>query len=138
MEFYLQTGHGDSDLSYSGTHDDPFQGLCQGNGAAPGLWLCTCSVLVAILCANGHMVTFETAITGVILLLAVLIFVDDTDLLCHTLCSSPDAQSIIPLLQEAIDLWQGTLQATGGDLKLVKCLVQIVGFCWQSGRPLYS
>eukprot|EP00957_Ditylum_brightwellii_P162274 12355911-Ditylum_brightwellii.AAC.1 len=32
------TGHGDSDLSYSVTHGDPFQGLCQGNGAAPGLW----------------------------------------------------------------------------------------------------
>eukprot|EP00957_Ditylum_brightwellii_P178560 13601484-Ditylum_brightwellii.AAC.1 len=31
MKFYLWTGHGDSDLSYSGTHDDPFQGLCQGN-----------------------------------------------------------------------------------------------------------
>eukprot|EP00957_Ditylum_brightwellii_P173187 13184224-Ditylum_brightwellii.AAC.1 len=26
----------------------------------------------------------------------------------------------------------------GGDLKPVKCLAQIVGFRWQSGRPLYS
>eukprot|EP00957_Ditylum_brightwellii_P076545 5818316-Ditylum_brightwellii.AAC.1 len=78
------------------------------------------------------------AITGVILLLAALIFVDDTDLLHDTLCSSPDAQSIIPLLQEAIDLWLGTLRATRGGLKPVKCLAQIVGFCWQSGRPLYS
>eukprot|EP00957_Ditylum_brightwellii_P080507 6123576-Ditylum_brightwellii.AAC.1 len=35
MQYFFCTGHGDSDISYGGTFDDPFQGLCQGNGAAP-------------------------------------------------------------------------------------------------------
>eukprot|EP00957_Ditylum_brightwellii_P042917 3249354-Ditylum_brightwellii.AAC.1 len=29
MSFFLQTGHGDSETSYGGTWDDPFQTLCQ-------------------------------------------------------------------------------------------------------------
>eukprot|EP00957_Ditylum_brightwellii_P047818 3632543-Ditylum_brightwellii.AAC.1 len=49
MQYFLRTGHGDSDISYSGTFDDPFHNLCQRNGAAPGLWICVCTLLVLFL-----------------------------------------------------------------------------------------
>ena len=80
---------------------------------------------------------YRAAITGAIMLLAALIFVDDTDLLQQSPTGSPDYNSIVPLLQRAIDIWQGTLRTTGGDLKVIKCLCQIVGFKWRDGHPTY-
>eukprot|EP00957_Ditylum_brightwellii_P152001 11574922-Ditylum_brightwellii.AAC.1 len=37
MNFQLQTVYVDSQQSYGGNSTDPFQGLCQRNGGAPGL-----------------------------------------------------------------------------------------------------
>ena len=38
MQFHIRTAYGDSKRTYGSTNR-PFQGSCQGNGAAPALWL---------------------------------------------------------------------------------------------------
>jgi hypothetical protein len=47
MKFYQRTARGDSKTFMGGRdRDNPLQGLCQGNGAAPACWLIICSVLM--------------------------------------------------------------------------------------------
>lgn len=48
MRFYLRTGHGDSQHYYGGD-EHRFQGICQGNGAGPAVWLAISTALVLIL-----------------------------------------------------------------------------------------
>jgi len=51
MKIFLCTAHGDSTNFYGGTpmEDLPFQGVCQGNGAGPALWLATSIPLIKML-----------------------------------------------------------------------------------------
>jgi len=48
MAISLCTAHGNLSLAYSGTSSPgpPFQGVCQGNGAGPALWLATSIPLI--------------------------------------------------------------------------------------------
>ena len=77
---FLRTSHGISTTYYSDTIGQPFQGVVQGDGAAPALWLISSIFLVRHLCSKKVTAEISTPISRVILLLAALIFVDDTDL----------------------------------------------------------
>ncbi len=47
MKFYQRTARGDSTTFMGGQgKDNPLQGLCQGNGAAPACWLMISSLLM--------------------------------------------------------------------------------------------
>jgi hypothetical protein len=47
MKFFQRTAQGDSTTFMGGRgHDNPLQGLCQGNGAAPACWLMLSLVLM--------------------------------------------------------------------------------------------
>jgi hypothetical protein len=47
MKFFQRTARGDSSTYMGGRgKDNPLQGLCQGNGAAPACWLMLSSVLM--------------------------------------------------------------------------------------------
>ena len=47
MKFFQRTARGDSTTFMGGRgKDNPLQGLCQGNGAAPACWLMLSSVLM--------------------------------------------------------------------------------------------
>ena len=46
MCFFLRTAFGDSTTNYRSSTDLPYQGLIQGNGAAPSLWLMVSSYLI--------------------------------------------------------------------------------------------
>ena len=54
MRYYLRMGHGESSNYYGGPRLIPFQGGCQGNGAAPGFWIAISIVLVRYLTSRGH------------------------------------------------------------------------------------
>jgi len=54
MKFFIQNAYGDSDCFYgSSTSELPFQGVCQGNGTGPALWLAVSITLVNMLCTHG-------------------------------------------------------------------------------------
>ena len=62
MQYFLHTGHGDSSSFYGGPSPIPFQGGCQGNGAAPGFWIAISLVLVLYLKNEDHAEEVVTAI----------------------------------------------------------------------------
>jgi len=52
--------------------------------------------------------------------LAVLIFIDDTDL-CIFNCRVDVTEDLVYKAQKLLDAWHRILRFTGGDLKLSKC-----------------
>lgn len=136
MRFFLRTGYGDSDHFYGGG-TSYFQGICQGNGAGPAVWLAISSVLVGILKAKTPCNPIRGALSAAGLLLLAMIFVDDTDLLLFDPPHSQRPSNILQRLQALIHLWQGLLHASGGSLGADKCSWCLVDFKWQAGKWSY-
>jgi hypothetical protein len=137
MCFFLRTFHGVSSQSYGGNESDPFQGLCQGNGGAPGLWLCVACLLVDYMHDQGHAIEMIAPITLAMIVIVALLFVDDNDLLSVAPNGSPLIEEVLPSLQEKVSTWEGGLKVTGGALKPAKCKFQVVGHKWRDGKWSY-
>jgi len=127
MRFFLRTAYGNSDRSYGSSCDDlPFQGVCQGNGAGPALWLAVSITLVNLLRSHGHLATFQSPISGQSISITGLLYVDDCDLVAYSPPHPMGPVSTIGKLQRNVTLWQGSLRATGGNLSLKKCTWSIL------------
>ncbi len=114
MKFYLRTAYGDSQDFYGGGDSVlPFQGVCQGNGVGPAIWLATSIVLMEMVCSNGNKATFNSPISHQPTDLLGLLYVDDCDLFTID-DDGLHPQRVVQKLQRNIDLWQGRLAATGG------------------------
>ena len=84
MHFHLRTAHGDSDYSFTGAHrQNPFQGILQGNGAGPAVWLAISAFLVGMLHANGDTTTFLSPLSLTAICLAGLFCKRLTDPQCR-------------------------------------------------------
>jgi len=136
MAISLRTAHGDSAIAYGGASSSgpPFQGVCQGNGAGPALWLATSIPLIEMVRRHGTLSSFVGPVSSRCTSLVGLIYVDDCDLFIFN--PSPNsAQQVITALQQNVLLWQGSLKATGGSLSLKKCSWSLLSFqrrgnCW--------
>jgi len=116
MKFFLRTAYGDSEEFYGGGRSTlPFQGVCQGNGAGPAIWLATSIVIMEMVRSNGNSVTFRSPISHQPTDLLGLLYVDDCDLFA-TDDDGLHPRATITKLQRNINLWQGGLAATGGSL----------------------
>lgn len=129
MKFHVRTGFGDSDAFYGGVPTDgalPFQGVCQGNGGGPAIWLAVSTALVLLLKKWGHQTTIRSSITQVATSFVGLLFVDDTDLIQYAKNPYEPVRDLVTRTSEAVNCWRGGLLASGGDLKPSKtkwCLV---------------
>lgn len=132
MSFYIRTTFGDSEGSYGGIQDIPFQGSCQGNGASPALWLVISMYLVLLMKHKGHTSSITTPITQEVLNMAGFLFVDDTDLVITANKNENDV-TVYNKLQQSIDFWNGTLKVSGGALKPEKCYWYFARFKWEDG-----
>ena len=63
MIYHVRTGHGESEGSYGGTKEVPFQGTCQGNGAIPDYWLLISMIMVLLMHKGGHAMSITYPIT---------------------------------------------------------------------------
>jgi hypothetical protein len=82
MKFYQRTARGDSTTFMGGQDkDNPLQGLCQGNRAAPACWLMISSLLMHCYKFQGYGSRFISPISGTIIDFLGEIYVDDTDLI---------------------------------------------------------
>ena len=81
MQFFLKTGFGLAKQSYGGTASNPFMGLAQGSGTSPAAWCAISTVIVTAYKTKGYGASFHSAWSGLFLCLAVLPYVDDTNLL---------------------------------------------------------
>ncbi len=130
MKFFLWTAYGNLDCFYSGgTSALPFQGVCQGNGTGPAIWLATSMVLMDMVHAHGHPVSFHSPILHQPTKLLGLIYVDDCDLFAMD-SDGKHVRTTIDQLQQNIRVWQGGLAVTGGALSQKKS-----SWCLLAMRP---
>ncbi len=137
MNIFLRTAHGDSSTAYNGISSTglPFQGVCQGNGAGPALWLATSIPLIESVCRNGQLASFLSPITRQQASLVGFLYVDDCDLMAFGAAAVPHEQ-VIAALQQNVNLWQGGLRATGGSLSHKKCSWSLLSFQRRGNRRL--
>lgn len=87
-EVLSRTACSDSKMPFGGDEDDPFQGVCQGNGGSPATWLAASLVLVNMMNSEGHTAKMKSAFAGMLFSLIGLMFVDDANLFCTSECQS--------------------------------------------------
>ncbi len=112
MTWYLKTAFGQSKISFGGTALYPSMGLGQGNGAAPTGFLAVCTLMINVYRNLGHGVTFIGAWAQDAFTLAVVFFVDDSDLF-HMAIRMPSEEEFLQLVQNATNDWAGLVHATG-------------------------
>jgi len=140
MKFHLRTAFGDSDETYGGYPQDiPFQGVCQGNGGGPAIWLAVSVALVLLLHRHGHCSTLRNALSGVALTFVGFLFVDDTDLIRFGETPDTPPMTVVAQMQAGALMWHGGLRATGGALKPEKCSWSLLAYRWYQGKAhLYT
>ena len=79
MKMFLRTGYRDSLTPFSNA-SSKFQGLLQGNGAAPAIWLLISMFLILLMKSFVRTPHIQATFSGIIISLIALVFVDDTDL----------------------------------------------------------
>jgi len=129
MKFFLCTAHGNLDQFYSGaTTGLLFQGVCQGNSAGSAIWLVVSIVLMDMVWNNGSTASFTLPLSCQTMNLVGLLYMDNCNLFTinvHGLTPMDTVQR----LQTNINLWQGGLVVTGGELspsKYLWCLLSSV------------
>jgi hypothetical protein len=136
MTFHLKTGFGMATEGYGGTALVPYMGLTQGSCASPPVWTAVSTAIVRSYRREGYGVEMWTAWSGLMVVVAAILFVDDTDLL-H-LCTDEDMteHDFVMKSNRATYFWAKLLQATGGNLKPPKCYEYLLLFKFINGEPM--
>jgi len=81
MNFYLCTAYRDSATFYGGgLSQHPFQGICQGNGAGPAIWLALSLCLIHMLHHFGPPTRISSAVALTSIAMVCFIYVDNCNL----------------------------------------------------------
>lgn len=131
LRHYVSTVFGQSSTAY-GALRIPLQGIGQGNGAGPAIWLVMTIPLINMLRNRGYGIEAFAPFSGERIFFSCFTFVDDSDSIIAPL-NCPTIQSLIQEAQGAIDLWGGGLCATGGALSLDKTYWWLIDTYWH--RP---
>jgi hypothetical protein len=117
--------------------DNPLQGLCQGNGAAPARWLIISSLLMHGYRRKGFGSCILSPMSGVSIHFLGKIYVDDTDLIVTRpdLVSSADVQEE---LRAAAGAWSAGLNSTGGAINPEKSHWILANYHWANGQWGYA
>ena len=134
VQHFVRTTYGDSASHYGGIRLRPLQGIGQGNGAGPAIWLIITIPLINMLREAGFGFRSLSAISGETGYFVCYTFVDDTDLV-H---SNPVSTQLIPELQQMLNIWEGGLHATGGALSAEKSYWYAFEFAWTGKTWRYT
>ncbi len=115
--------------------EDRMPGYGQGNAAAgPGFLAISAHIVNAYL-RDGHGSQTLTSYSHRLLILAAILYVEDTDMI-HTTSVTATAQELISHTQEATNTWGGLAIATGTALKPEKCFAYILNYKFINGRAV--
>ena len=130
MKFHIQTSHGLSTIMLSNKNTlIPFQGILQGNGAAPTTWVIISTPLLNMLRAAQNGGFFLSPVTKEMTHLVGFAFVDDMDILLLNMRDKDITfDEIADNMQDAIDCWEGGLKTTGGAIVPGKSWVYAMDF----------
>ena len=96
VEMFLRTGYGDSSTSFLDALRK-FQGLLQGNGAAPAIWLLVSMFLILLLKSFMSTLDIRVPLLELIIKLLALVFIDDMDLFTFALANELIIQTAMRL-----------------------------------------
>jgi hypothetical protein len=133
MEFYLQTGYGDSNGCAGGVDDSSrddrkTQGMCQGNGSAPAAWTATSIPMIAIQRRKDYGAHLIAPISSQQGHFIGELFIDnnDTNLFHLEMRRNENVFQAHSKLQDGIISWGKLLIATGGALTPPKCSYYLI------------
>ena len=137
MRHYIRTAYGDSDSS-CGSDGKILQGSIQGNAAASPMFVAITCVLLNFLESFVQGFHIQTVITLTILSIAVVMYVDDTDLLVSSKSYSESLFFLISRMQKSVKKWRKGVIQTGGALRPYKCKWFLISFKWLQGKWKYG
>jgi len=114
---HTRTAFGDSYAKFTG---DNLQGAGQGNTGAAPFWTAISTPVIELMKEHAMQASFTSPYSGLIVILTLLAFVDDTELF---LTSKP-GETVKDLMlrgEIAINLWRELLLVTGGVMRSTKC-----------------
>ena len=139
MKYFLRTAYEDSKEYLGSTIEVEFQGLFQGNGAAPEGWSVIVITIINVHKRKGHGGHFIFTISRREGHLTAILFFDDTDLIHIDMNQYQSVHEAHAAMQESIVNWGRLLIATGGSLKPIKFFYQMISFVWNlDGRWKYE
>lgn len=143
MEHYIRTAYGISDATFGGDglwafpYDHPPQGLNQGNGAGPAIWAVVSTPVLNMLRSKGYGAAFKLALSGGTLQLVGYAFVDDSDIIQTAESWDSPMTNVCEKAQEALDLFVGGMNATGGQIRPDKCHCHKIAFEYKKRKWTY-
>ena len=138
MDHYIRTAFGDSEDAYRrGPRDPPPQGMLQGNGAGPAGWSAISTVIINVMKSQGFGYNDWSLIRRKAIEIVCFAFVDDTDLIHVNHDLSVPRTQLIQESQSALDMWEGLIRATGGDLAPEKSYWYLVEIQRKNGQWAY-
>ena len=139
MKYFLRTAYGDSKNSANSRIEVKYQGLCQGNGAAPAGWAVISITVLRAHKKKGHGATFMCPVSKVKTILAAVLFVDDCDLIHMDMVHDETELVTFSNMQASVRSWGTLLIGTGGSYKPEKCFHHLISFTWdRRGRWSYA
>ena len=137
MKMRVRTAFGESRSWYGGDPNTPFQGLCQGNGCGPAVWLVISMFVVKYLRLKERGSRIWSALSGIAIEILGLLFVDDSDLV-HFAAEHEAQDAVAEDLNTTVQCWQQGLAISGGTLRPEKCYWYLLGYEWVNGRLRYD
>jgi hypothetical protein len=128
MKHHIKTAFGVSKESY-GCIQIPLQGVLQGNGAGPAIWMLISIPLINMLRTQGFGFKSTNLLSGEDYQFACYTYVDDTDLI-HIGDDHTTPEHVFDEMQRMLDHWEGGLRATGGALVPEKSYWYGIDFYW--------
>jgi hypothetical protein len=137
LKHYVRTSYGKSDRFFDAksVHPVAIQGIGQGNGAGLQIWASISSMLLDILRNQQFGATFCAPISGRQMRLVGYAYVNDTDIITTT--DKQEYQHTACHMQKGIDIWEGIIDATGGQLEPSKTYLYLIHFGWTQGKWRY-
>jgi hypothetical protein len=133
MRFFLCTGFGESKDSYGGTHGECLAGYGQRNAASGPGFTALSSLIVNAYLRKGHGAKIYSSFYGRLLLLAAVMYVDDTDMIHWAQNSSCTSDKLIASSQTATYAWGALAIATGAAMKPEKCYAYFLSYSYDNG-----
>jgi len=128
-QHHTRTAYGDSKGFFKGIK---LQGAGQGNTGAAPYWTCISSPMIEIMKERRFHSSFISPLSGAIIALSLLAFVDDAELFVTNLQNDP--AQLIKKAEIAINVWRQLLYVTGGVMRASKCSWTLVAYHQNSAK----
>ncbi len=132
MRFFLRTGFGESKDLYGGTHEERLAGYGQGNAAPGPGFTALSSLIVNTYLREGFGAKMYSSYYRRFLLLAAVMYVDDTDMIHWAQNPSCSPGNLLAAAQTATYAWGGLAIATGAAMKPEKCYAYFLSYSYDN------